>query len=282
MAYLSKGWQHGDVDALAAHRRCRRITLQSNEAAEDFFCCTNDWRGTLTTHHPVTTLQLQARLTAQSRTASGGKRQERPRWTGCPHQNPQLDDLPEGRERMPERWHKRKGNTNGGAKHGWLVPPGSEGQSAPSLLPTGKQRSGLRVTTDLLSRQRERRGELCQNRRRALDTWTACVGELAEERHHLPLRIGGEDVHPPALEKPTSCPRQAVHHRREGARPQQPPNGGRRGGRREGPKSRRKTLVETRAPASRQTRAAAFSNENPRLPSTPDRGHAARWWPKMS
>ena len=42
------------------------------------------------------------------------------------------------------------------------------------------------------------------------------------------------------------------------------------------------TLVETRAPASRQTRAAAFSNENPRLPSTQDRGHAARWWPKKS
>ena len=42
-------------------------------------------------------------------------------------------------------------------------------------------------------------------------------------------------------------------------------------------RSRRNTLVETRAPASRQTRAAAFSNENPRLPwaSTPDRGHAA-------
>ena len=47
-------------------------------------------------------------------------------------------------------------------------------------------------------------------------------------------------------------------------------------------RSRRNTLVETRAPASRQTRAAAFSKENPRLPSTPDRGHAARWWPKKS
>ena len=40
-------------------------------------------------------------------------------------------------------------------------------------------------------------------------------------------------------------------------------------------RSRRNTLVETRrAPASRQTRAAAFSNENPRPQSTPNRGHA--------
>ena len=47
-------------------------------------------------------------------------------------------------------------------------------------------------------------------------------------------------------------------------------------------KSRRKTLTDTRAPASRRTRAAAVSNENPREPKTPALGHAARWWPKTS
>ena len=38
-----------------------------------------------------------------------------------------------------------------------------------------------------------------------------------------------------------------------------------------------RTWVETRAPASRQTRAAALSNGNPRRPRTPACGHAARW-----
>ena len=41
-------------------------------------------------------------------------------------------------------------------------------------------------------------------------------------------------------------------------------------------KSRTKTLVETRALASRQTRAAALSTEKPRPPSTPAVEHAAR------
>ena len=44
----------------------------------------------------------------------------------------------------------------------------------------------------------------------------------------------------------------------------------------------RNTLVQTRVPTSRQIRAAVFSKENPRLPSTPDPRHAARWWPKKS
>ena len=35
-------------------------------------------------------------------------------------------------------------------------------------------------------------------------------------------------------------------------------------------------------PASRQTRAAALSNANPRRPNTPANGHAARWWPRES
>ena len=48
-----------------------------------------------------------------------------------------------------------------------------------------------------------------------------------------------------------------------------------------GPSLEGKTLTDTRAPASRHTRAAAVSNENPREPKTPALGHAARW-PKMS
>ena len=43
-----------------------------------------------------------------------------------------------------------------------------------------------------------------------------------------------------------------------------------------------RTLVETRAPASRHTRAAALSNGNPRRPKTPSCGQAARWWPQGS
>ena len=41
-------------------------------------------------------------------------------------------------------------------------------------------------------------------------------------------------------------------------------------------------FVVTRAPASRQTCAAAHSRGNPRLPKTPATWHAARWWPKES
>ena len=46
-------------------------------------------------------------------------------------------------------------------------------------------------------------------------------------------------------------------------------------------RSRTKILVETRAPASRQMRAAD-SSAKPRLPSTPEVEHAARWWPRTS
>ena len=46
--------------------------------------------------------------------------------------------------------------------------------------------------------------------------------------------------------------------------------------------SRQKTLVATRAPASRHTRAAALSNAAPRVPSTPGVGQAARWSPRAS
>ena len=47
-------------------------------------------------------------------------------------------------------------------------------------------------------------------------------------------------------------------------------------------KSRTNTLVATRAPASRKIRAPTLSTANPRLPNTPARLHAARWWPKES
>ena len=43
-----------------------------------------------------------------------------------------------------------------------------------------------------------------------------------------------------------------------------------------------RTLVVTLPPASRQTRAAVLSSENPRWPNTPANGHAARWWPRES
>ena len=46
--------------------------------------------------------------------------------------------------------------------------------------------------------------------------------------------------------------------------------------------SRTKTFVRTRAPASRQTRAATDSNAHPRRPNTPAVAHAARWWPWAS
>ena len=46
--------------------------------------------------------------------------------------------------------------------------------------------------------------------------------------------------------------------------------------------SRSMTLVATRAPASRQTRAAALSNAAPRGPKTPAVGHAVWWSPKAS
>ena len=44
-------------------------------------------------------------------------------------------------------------------------------------------------------------------------------------------------------------------------------------------KSLTSTFVDTRAPASRHTRAAALSRANPRRPSTPACTQAARWWP---
>ena len=47
-------------------------------------------------------------------------------------------------------------------------------------------------------------------------------------------------------------------------------------------KSRTITFVVIRAPASRQTRAAAFSRANPRRPNTPPCAQAARWWPRTS
>ena len=42
------------------------------------------------------------------------------------------------------------------------------------------------------------------------------------------------------------------------------------------------TLVDTRAPPSRQICATALSTANPLLPRTPDLLHAARWWPRAS
>ena len=44
-------------------------------------------------------------------------------------------------------------------------------------------------------------------------------------------------------------------------------------------RSRTSTFVDTRAPASRQTRAAALSRAYPRRPNTPACAQAARWWP---
>ena len=41
-------------------------------------------------------------------------------------------------------------------------------------------------------------------------------------------------------------------------------------------------MVVTRPPASLHIRAAALSSANPRLPNTPAREQAARWWPKES
>ena len=41
-------------------------------------------------------------------------------------------------------------------------------------------------------------------------------------------------------------------------------------------------LVDTLAPASRQTHAAQLSRGKPRRPSTPDVEQAARWWPRES
>ena len=42
------------------------------------------------------------------------------------------------------------------------------------------------------------------------------------------------------------------------------------------------TFTATLPPASRQTRAAALSTANPRLPNSPALEHAARWWPQGS
>ena len=47
-------------------------------------------------------------------------------------------------------------------------------------------------------------------------------------------------------------------------------------------KSRRKTFVRTRPPASRQMRADAVSRGNPLRPRIPTTEHAERWWPKLS
>ena len=47
-------------------------------------------------------------------------------------------------------------------------------------------------------------------------------------------------------------------------------------------RSRRKTFVETVAPASRQIRATARSRAAPLDLKVPDRGQAARWSPKVS
>ena len=47
-------------------------------------------------------------------------------------------------------------------------------------------------------------------------------------------------------------------------------------------RSRSRTFVATRPPASRQVRATTLSNGHPRLPKTPTRAQAARWWPRES
>ena len=47
-------------------------------------------------------------------------------------------------------------------------------------------------------------------------------------------------------------------------------------------RSATRTLTETLSPASRQTRAAALSNGNPRRPNTLARPQADRWWPRTS
>ena len=47
-------------------------------------------------------------------------------------------------------------------------------------------------------------------------------------------------------------------------------------------KSRTNWFVDTRAPASLQTCAAATSRANPLLPKTPAPEHTARWWPSVS
>ena len=47
-------------------------------------------------------------------------------------------------------------------------------------------------------------------------------------------------------------------------------------------RSERRVLVETRAPASRHTRAAARSRGQPRFLRTPDQGHTERWSPRGS
>ena len=47
-------------------------------------------------------------------------------------------------------------------------------------------------------------------------------------------------------------------------------------------RSRTTTLVDTRAPVSRQTLAAADSTGKPRLSNTPTTAQAARWWPRTS
>ena len=181
----------------------------------------------------------------------------------CPHQNLELDDVPTKTEQTPERWRIRAVSTSGGAKPGWIDPSGCEGQNAPSPLPTGKRMSELHAPNDLLSRRQGPQGEPCQKLQRTQDTSTVSAGRPAVLRHHPLLRNGGVGDRWPALEKPRWCPLRAgrpsatTSWRRASWRSM----GRSRGG-----------------PASRQT----FSNGNPRIPNTPDRGLAARWRPKKS
>ena len=99
----------------------------------------------------------------------------------------------------------------------------------------------------------------------------AAPSSLAQRLCGTPLRLKGDT----RVVSTASCapwksgrPSATTSNRRASAR-----SGGNRS------KSRTSTFVDTRAPASRQTRAAALSRAYPRRPSTPACAQAARWWP---
>ena len=86
-----------------------------------------------------------------------------------------------------------------------------------------------------------------------------------------------------SMARPLSCPRQVGLHGITEARRRRLPDEDHPHAL-EGTKSRSRTMtfVVTRAPASRQTRAAALSNAKARRPNTPAPPQAARWWPRGS
>ena len=98
-------------------------------------------------------------------------------------------------------------------------------------------------------------------------------GGPASMPHRLPRHTECVASRPVSRVRPTWYPARPGRHGRVANYLQPPPTGGHPPG-----ATRTITFVVTRAPASRETRAAALSRAFPRRPNTPACAQAVRWW----